>query len=825
MSVPGATSATEPDKLSVWSCFTCKRRKVRCDRRNPCSACVRRGGQCVFPTSGRPPRHLDSAMDDGQAGLRRDDLLGRIRRLEGLIRSYGAHFDQEVRGADVVLAGSVVEDQGRGLVAEPFDDGGNDDDDSGRSPVGREASEVGQGQAGTNRSPDEEPGVLVSDDKGKLYVSGEFWSTLRQEVSAPRNTSPHGHENANKDGHRKARLVREAFEDEDDRQSGTYADSAYRPSLESPTRNNVSENTSFLFRSFLGSSSYDDIATTQLYPLPSQMLFIWQNYIDNVDPFLKVLHIPTTTNVLKECKGHFRSLSPAMEALFICTAYAAIMSLTEYEVSLNFASDKPSLASRYRAGAERSLAAADFINTSELATVQALTIFLSVLQCEESTRYIWTLTGLLSRIAFSLGLHRDGSEFQNMAPFEVELRRRLWWHICFLDSRTGDGRVHAALISEQIFNTEPPTNVDDKDMYPEMTDPVVGRQGPTDASICLVRCRTWRLARTVACPVPQDTAPPNSSDSRHQAYESRLEAIRNFKNGIRADIPTLDTEESDQISCLRSITSMVADRFQLMLTYQRALAEGIDPFTFKESFSLAMSLLSQMGYLRNNSAMSRWAWLTRGYVPWQALAIVLSYICTSPWDAESEKAWTSVRQTLDEMPEAIRHEPLWQPFHKLLSKASSCRMSQTKGHDPSSPSRDLDDRMPIQFVEDTLQLEPPTPLTAVGTQRSRTVKSGQEPTGVPTSPSQRAAAQSAWPSSYSTSPFPGNQPTTGVVPNLVNMPSGHVGDPSQPSTTAFQGAPWPVSRPVVGEVANISPQYDSSWQDWNKWILDQAQWL
>lgn len=70
--------------------------------------------------------------------------------------------------------------------------------------------------------------------------------------------------------------------------------------------------------------------------MPSQMLFIWQTFQDNVDPFVKVLHTPTVTQVLQQCRCQLHELGPSMEALFMCIAYAAIVSLSEDEVRIAF---------------------------------------------------------------------------------------------------------------------------------------------------------------------------------------------------------------------------------------------------------------------------------------------------------------------------------------------------------------------------------------------------------------------------------------------------------------------------------------------------------
>jgi hypothetical protein len=70
-----------------------------------------------------------------------------------------------------------------------------------------------------------------------------------------------------------------------------------------------------------------------LQPLPSQMLFLWQIYMDNVDPFMKILHVPTMTKVIRELRGNYHSLGPNVKALVLAISLAALMSLENEEVS------------------------------------------------------------------------------------------------------------------------------------------------------------------------------------------------------------------------------------------------------------------------------------------------------------------------------------------------------------------------------------------------------------------------------------------------------------------------------------------------------------
>lgn len=62
------------------------------------------------------------------------------------------------------------------------------------------------------------------------------------------------------------------------------------------------------------------------------MLFLWQIYMENVDPFVKILHVPTMTKIVREIRGSYHSLNPNMQALVLAMSLAAIMSLENKEV-------------------------------------------------------------------------------------------------------------------------------------------------------------------------------------------------------------------------------------------------------------------------------------------------------------------------------------------------------------------------------------------------------------------------------------------------------------------------------------------------------------
>lgn len=84
--------AIAEDSLRIWSCVTCRRRKVKCDRKDPCSNCVKNQIECHFPVTGRLPRRRDPAAWKSPTE-KQAELLDRLRRLESLVTELAAQVE------------------------------------------------------------------------------------------------------------------------------------------------------------------------------------------------------------------------------------------------------------------------------------------------------------------------------------------------------------------------------------------------------------------------------------------------------------------------------------------------------------------------------------------------------------------------------------------------------------------------------------------------------------------------------------------------------------------------------------------------------------
>lgn len=310
------------------SCTLCRRRKVRCDRGVPCGNCKRAGEECV-PFI---PSHAPRGRQGGRKRKTDGELLERIAKLEGFLKQVegnpnGNKLTPCTNNTPTVDLG---EDAPQAVVF----------DNSDRSK--RASSEV---ISHTSQNP--ESGL-------DRYLGTSFWVTLSGEISGLKD-------------------VLNGSSDQEDEAEGEQTPAS---SLSSPGPQQLQQanDSCFIISPTIHSESPGD-------PTPHQLYNLCDIYLNNVDMVFKILHAPSLRRYLQEgaadldCSPGVRGL----EALKFAVCYAATVSMTEGECRLRIGEDKAVLMANYRAGTELALAKADLLNTVEMSTLQAMTIYLVAL--------------------------------------------------------------------------------------------------------------------------------------------------------------------------------------------------------------------------------------------------------------------------------------------------------------------------------------------------------------------------------------------------------------------------------------------------------------
>jgi hypothetical protein len=224
----------------------------------------------------------------------------------------------------------------------------------------------------------------------------------------------------------------------------------------------------------------DQVGVLQ-YPSLEQQFTLCEAYMANVHTVAKILHEPSLKAYIHRTKKNLEC-SPGpkgLEALSFAVFHAAATSLNDDECKKKLGEPRQVLIRRYRLATELALANADFVNTNEISTLQALVLFLQAVRAYDQSRFAWTLISLCVRIAQALGLHRE-SNHNSFPLFQREIRRRLWWQIAVLDSSMAQDRGMDPAIGPGSFDTVAPLHINDEDIWLGGPEEVEERNSYTD---------------------------------------------------------------------------------------------------------------------------------------------------------------------------------------------------------------------------------------------------------------------------------------------------------------------------------------------------------
>ncbi|KAH7018939.1 fungal-specific transcription factor domain-containing protein [Ilyonectria destructans] len=222
------------------------------------------------------------------------------------------------------------------------------------------------------------------------------------------------------------------------------------------------------FSNFNGESCFD--GQGKLQPLPSQICFLWQVFLERVHPLTKVIHAPTVQPYLVDAVFSTGRLPKDMQALIFSILSLATLLLGEDESRNMLGSSREHAFQRFSAELRTALQRARCLELPSLTLLQALLLYLISLQGRYGSRKPWILSRVCVRMAQKLGLHRDG-ELLGLSPFETEMRRRVWWQTVRLDLKSTRAWGLSPSTLPLTTDCKIPTDIDDEDLLPDATEP------------------------------------------------------------------------------------------------------------------------------------------------------------------------------------------------------------------------------------------------------------------------------------------------------------------------------------------------------------------
>lgn len=422
---------------------------------------------------------------------------------------------------------------------------------------------------------------------------------------------------------------------------------------------------------------------------PKRLWAMWQHYTSNVDPLLKIVHIPAVQHLFLSTDEEAKHVSAAAESLKFAISFAAAASLETPPGDATSCANNHVLLHTYATRLEASLAKAQFMKEPTIAAVQALTIYLITGQRFLESTYVWSLLAILVRVATKLKLNQD-PENQGLSFLDCEYRRRLWWHICTLDARIAELNHSDPLIYERKCTSRFPISIQDSDLdsVQDIDPKRSATQHSPDMFSNLLRFEITYYMRTILFSedfMEENGWPILPVDGKLSVIEY-LEKVLEDKYYRTCDCKTS--------TCRLAIASSRITVARLKLSTLLG-EQGVSPLSkdeMDEVLAASAIVLENLRTLRDDPSLSRWAWLTTPQAEWDAAAMCLSALLLVRSKTKAvTRAWTALNTFFVAWKESS-HDPAlykkWVRLEGLKTRAEALPRQSTSESSPSSQTSD-----------------------------------------------------------------------------------------------------------------------------------------
>ncbi|KAJ6114970.1 hypothetical protein N7486_000748 [Penicillium sp. IBT 16267x] len=539
-----------------YSCVVCHNRKVKCDRKEPCSNCAKADVECVYRPPPPPRRRKRERDASGNASQEREKSFRRMTPEPS-------------------------------QVDQPF---------KRSSPTSGEPPEAERKRNGSGR--------MIMKEGNSVYLDNTLWTSVSYELPNAADVLDNTSDDRNDD----------LSQEEDISEPMMLMGLATRESL------------------------------TELHPNPLHIFKLWQTFLENVNPLIKIVHTPTLQPQILEATGDLPRIEKELEALMFAIYCIALVSLQADEVERSFGESRKKLLSSCRRGAQLALSKASFLRTSNLMVLQAFVLYLLSMRAFCDPHTTWTMSGVALRIAQRMGIHRDGSGY-GLNAFETEIRRRIWFQVVVIDTTSAQFSGVAPSPLPANADTKAPMNINDSDLDPRMNESPCEKQGPTEMMFCLVRSEFGKWLRRWSKDAGPSSSPWAFLSSSSMSLKQKDIAIDELEDILENKF----LQYCDRSIPLHLATIMMA---RSAIHYTRLTAHH--PRQYRGSnvrisqaekdiiFESCLKMVEYADCPQTNPDVRRFGWHTVHHMPWDAMIFMLSEMHARNDLEEKSKVWELV---------------------------------------------------------------------------------------------------------------------------------------------------------------------------------------
>ncbi|KAF1843909.1 uncharacterized protein K460DRAFT_291176 [Cucurbitaria berberidis CBS 394.84] len=594
----------------ITSCLECRRRKLKCDKGHPCTNCTKLSRQCVFIASG-----LDA---DAQA------RLAEVKEKMGILeRSLEEDVARETQSSSAISASSL---KLPGQEAS-YSDQEDDEDTKDLDP-----SHLATEDAAYYEHEGNDDVVDLGIAMGKVRITERIGGLVRPRFSEE--------------------LAQALKELPKRAPSDSIPVSEQDPQTWlAPGRDYVAPASSFFFATGVEKTSL-------MTHLPSKALVdkLVAHYWIAVHVIATAVHRPSFE---RQYHSFWASVKAGIEprisfqAVIFAVLLSSIVSMPEDKVLTEFGVDKQSLVDNFREGTEAALSRANFLRTTKLETLQAFVMYLIPLCRNEVSRAHSALTGTLIRLAECMGLHRDPTTYST-SPIEIQVRRLVWYQICFLDLRTSEATGPRPQIRPDDYDTQFPLNIDDIDLDRAESgesgvDVRTDRTHFTDMTITRMRFECYEMHRFLWNERPK-LEMRREDGERKVTITSLLSRVQSFKAAMEKTYVPMLSKTVPLHALASEMYGILSGRLYILLLQKYLSSDRSKmPDRLRQVImSSSIMILEHSMTIEQQPALSMWSWYIGALHQYHVALLLISELYAGPRElAIEQRVWKGLDFAFD----------------------------------------------------------------------------------------------------------------------------------------------------------------------------------
>ncbi|KZZ93872.1 Transcription factor [Moelleriella libera RCEF 2490] len=416
---------------------------------------------------------------------------------------------------------------------------------------------------------------------------------------------------------------------------------------------------------------------TAIHPACEDALQLWNIYLQNVESLCKILHTPTMSQVVKKISSNPLKASKGEECLLFAIYYFAVYSMPDTECLRLFQQSRRDLMAKYQRAVLQALVNASWLKTTSLSVLQAYTLFLLAVRSQVDPDTFWSLTGIAMRLAQRMGVHRDGEDL-GLPPFEVQMRRRLFWQLLPLDSFAGQVSGTGILISPDSWDTKRPLNINDAQIHPGMKDLPVDQRGATEMLFCLAKAELSNFYNKTGVKLKGASA----SSKNAQEVEELIDGVENrIETSYLRYCDILNPLHFLTLAIVRSAANVVRLRNRMAPLMDKSISDH----DRSELCTLARKILDTDNAIYGNTQLRGFHWSVKSFFLWDAFLCILFSLCKDSFfsDIEVQESWKMVEEVYSNHGEVSeRRRALYVVICDVTLKAWLANPPQLSGREP-----------------------------------------------------------------------------------------------------------------------------------------------